>query len=65
MHKCPVKSCDVRVSSELVACRPHWYMLPIALRNAIWEAYRTRRSNPGGHAAALRAALDWWKANAK
>lgn len=65
MHKCPVKSCDVQVDSDQVACRPHWYMLPFVLRTAIWEAYRTRRGNPGKHRRALQAAFDWWRENAK
>lgn len=65
MHKCPVKTCDVQVPSEMVACRPHWYMLPLEFRNAIWGAYRTRRAHPGKHLAALRAAFDWWRENAK
>jgi len=44
-------------------CRPHWYRLPVAIRNAIWAAYspgQERTMTPSArYVEAARAAQDW------
>lgn len=39
-HTCHAKGCDVRVPPKMLMCRRHWYMVPKALRDAIWDTYR-------------------------
>ncbi len=47
----------------MLACRDDWCRLPMPLRERINEAYRHRRTDPGGHRAALRDALVWFRNN--
>jgi hypothetical protein len=64
-HKCPVRGCTAVVSASLLACKTHWYALPRDMRDEVWAGYRARAEHgPHRHAAAVRAALDWWRANA-
>lgn len=39
-HRCHATGCLIRVPPEMFTCRPHWFTLPKALRDAIWRAYR-------------------------
>jgi hypothetical protein len=39
-HHCHAIGCEVRVPPRLFMCRPHWFMLPKHLRDAIWRTYR-------------------------
>lgn len=61
-HTCPYPGCMRQVGSDYLACGPHWLMLPLNLRNAIWRAWRA----PGreGHAEAVAAAIEWYEAQA-
>lgn len=43
-HKCPWPLCVARVDADLWGCKQHWYMIPPALRRALWEAYRPGQS---------------------
>lgn len=38
-HDCPAKGCTRRVGVRMLMCRPHWYMVPKALRDAVYDAY--------------------------
>lgn len=44
-------------------CRPHWYTLPVALRDRIWSAYRPGQEidkNPSKrYIAVAREAQEW------
>jgi len=38
-HDCPATGCTRRVGRGMLLCRPHWFMVPKALRDAVWDAY--------------------------
>lgn len=40
-HGCHWTGCDKKVPPAMWGCTKHWYMLPAALRNRIWRAYRS------------------------
>ena len=39
-HTCHWPDCPKQVPPAMWGCRPHWFRLPKAIRNAIWAAYR-------------------------
>lgn len=67
-HNCPGQ-CGYRVARHQLSCRDCWYRLPVALREAVSDAYRTKKARPNDtHAAAAhrRAVADafaWYRAN--
>lgn len=38
-HECPATGCTRRVGARMLACRPHWFMVPKPLRDAVLDAY--------------------------
>lgn len=38
-HKCHWIGCPALVPPAMWGCKRHWYMLPKALRDKIWETY--------------------------
>lgn len=62
-HHCHWPGCTRQVPPARFACRPHWYSLPIDLRNAIWKAYRPGQERTGRpspeYIAAARAVQEW------
>lgn len=40
MHRCPPDDCETQVADDLLMCRYHWRMVPSAMRQAIWRAWR-------------------------
>lgn len=48
-HLCHARGCDTPVPPRIFMCKPHWFMVPKALRDAIWAAYvpgQERRKDP-------------------
>lgn len=39
-HLCHAEGCHVVVPPKLLMCRPHWYMVPIHIRDLVWQHYR-------------------------
>ncbi len=39
-HECHWPGCTKQVPPAMWGCAPHWFRLPLALRNRIWTAYR-------------------------
>lgn len=39
-HRCHWPECTAQVPPAMWGCKPHWFMLPPAIRTAIWAAYR-------------------------
>jgi len=39
-HTCHWPGCDKQVPPAMWGCRPHWFALPKALRDRIWDTYR-------------------------
>lgn len=62
-HGCHWPGCDQQVPPALWGCRPHWFKLPLAIRNKIWAAYRPGQEidmRPSrGYVVAAREAQDW------
>ncbi len=59
-HGCP-GDCGARVQRSQLACKPCWFRLPQAYRNAISSAYKRRSQHPTAHRAALAAAMRWYR----
>lgn len=38
-HTCHAMGCDLPVPPKMFMCRKHWYSLPKAMRDAIWDEY--------------------------
>ena len=38
-HDCPARGCPQRVPVHMLMCRPHWFMVPRAERQAVWAAW--------------------------
>lgn len=62
-HTCHWPGCGKQVPPAKWGCREHWYMLPKALRDAIWRAYQPGQEIDGRpsreYIAAARAAQNW------
>lgn len=62
-HHCHWPGCDTEVKPALWGCKRHWYSLPKAIRDRIWNAYKPgqeRSKTPSTeYVAAARAAQDW------
>lgn len=57
VHHCHALNCDRNVPPRMHMCKPHWSMVPMTLRRALWAAYKPgqeRRMDPS--IAYLRAA---------
>ena len=61
-HTCHARNCDVRVPPKLLMCRRHWYMVPKAIRDAVWAEYRpgqeVRKDPSGAYLQVARQAID-------
>ena len=61
-HECPAPGCTQRMSMHLLACRPHWFMLPLDMRRGIWSAwYGTDQAEYMDRRA---EAVAWWETHA-
>ena len=63
-HQCPgIKAngeqCEARVSSDMLACRPHWYQLPKEIRDRVWATWRS--GDDAGHDQAVMDAVSWYR----
>ena len=56
-HQCPADGCAQAVTPSVLMCRPHWYLVPKPLRNAVWAAW-AEGAGAGtlAHYEAIRAA---------
>lgn len=39
-HHCHATGCQVTVPPTMFMCRWHWYQLPKAMRDRVWQTYR-------------------------
>lgn len=39
-HHCHATDCTKEVPPQMWGCKRHWFMLPLAIRNRIWQTYR-------------------------
>lgn len=63
MHKCPHPDCDIQMPFHILACKPHWFMLPQELRSEINMTWR--RFDNAAYLAARQRAVDFWNSKAK
>ena len=62
-HDCPAGDCKARVAAHMLMCRPHWYMVPVRLRTAVWNAWDGGRgAGTPEHRDAIMAAIEAVKA---
>jgi len=40
VHRCHAHACDRAVPPNMLACKPHWFALRQALRDAVYREYR-------------------------
>ncbi len=58
-HNCPAMGCTRRVGARQLMCRPHWFMVPKPLRDAVWDAWAGGLgAGSPAHRDAIRAAVD-------
>ena len=64
-HHCHWPGCDKLCTPAQWGCRKHWYMLPLALRNKIWAAFRptqeVTKTPSGRYIAVAREVRAWIK----
>jgi hypothetical protein len=62
-HACHWPGCGRQVPPARWGCARHWFLLPAAIRNRIWRAYRAGQEetmDPGAeYVEAARAAQEW------
>lgn len=56
MHRCPVRGCGVPVHISRLMCPDHWFMVPPALRTAVYREYKRGKLSTE-HIAAMDAAI--------
>lgn len=58
-HRCPANGCTRNVSPAMLMCRPHWYMVPRPLRDAVWSAWDNGLgAGTAAHREAILAAVE-------
>jgi transcriptional regulator with XRE-family HTH domain len=57
-HACHWPGCDGQVPPAMWGCKMHWFMLPKALRDKIWRAYRPGQERDMTPSAAYLAVAD-------
>jgi hypothetical protein len=58
IHDCPATRCTREVRQEMLMCSSHWYMVPAALRTAVWNAWQNGAgAGSAQHTAAINAAI--------
>jgi hypothetical protein len=57
-HECPAEGCTRTVNVSMLLCRPHWFMVPRPLRNAVWVTWADGAGEGTlAHCQAIRAAI--------
>lgn len=68
-HHCHWTGCTRQVPPAMWGCKTHWFMLPIALRNKVWAAYRPGQEIDGtpsaDYVAVAREVQAWIAAQEK
>ncbi len=63
VHTCHWPGCDRRVPPARWGCRPHWFALPLPLRNRIWATYvpgqEVTKTPSAAYIAAAKEAQQW------
>lgn len=66
-HECHWPGCDKQVPPAMWGCKPHWFRLPLHLRNKIWVTYEPGQevnlTPSAAYLAVAREVQDWIKEN--
>lgn len=54
-HTCHAIECEVPVPPAMLMCKPHWFRVPLALRNRVWKEYNNGITK--AYCAAAKAAV--------
>jgi hypothetical protein len=57
-HTCHARGCNVSVPPEMLFCRPHWGIVPLKIRNAVWQSYRVGQCDDKNPSEAWHEAAD-------
>lgn len=63
MHRCPIDGCSRQVDDGRLMCGPHWFRVPLLIREQVWCTWRRRNRKPkdpariAEHHKAMAAAL--------
>jgi hypothetical protein len=58
MHQCPVNDCTEQVGLEMLMCQRHWFMVPAAIRRAVWNSWKNGEgAGTIAHRAAMKTAV--------
>jgi len=41
MSICALPGCEAEIDRKMLLCKPHWYLAPKPLRDALWTAYKS------------------------
>lgn len=62
-HHCHWPGCEKQVPPAMWGCKPHWFRLPLALRNKIWASYQPGQEITGHpsrqYVAVAKEAQEW------
>lgn len=39
-HTCHAVGCERSVPPQMLMCKPHWFKVPLQLRNRVWATYQ-------------------------
>lgn len=64
-HRCHHPTCERPVPPSMLACKPHWFSLPKALRDRIWATYRrgqeVSKDPSDDYMEAFEACQEFWR----
>lgn len=68
-HTCHYPGCNKQVPPAMWGCAPHWFKLPLSLRNKVWAAYvpgQEKTMSPSDdYIKVAKEVEEWCVANAK
>src|SRR5262245_27814001 len=56
-HCCHFPGCKTPTPRKRLYCKPHWFMVPTAIRRRVWLAYNALPHGPEGNC--LRISREW------
>ena len=59
-HRCHFPGCKEPTPRKRLYCKPHWFMVPAAIRDRVWAAYFKLPHGPAGNC--LRVSDSWFQA---
>ena len=57
-HTCHWPLCRTEIPPAMHMCKPHWFTLPVSLRNKLWSCYKIGQEETGRVSPDYLAAMD-------